>query len=294
MADGLPSPSMPTLANGAAPAAPPADPGDIGPSVAPHPAPRPSAQENPRARGYSPAIEQREAAAARAASEPAPPAEPAPAADPQEPLPAGEKFKVGKFEVSEGELAAMLERQSLDDLRKATIPPTPQDYKLSLPENLKLPGDVQFKFDETGAKATFDAAKAWAHSRGLSQSDFSDMMGLYASHQAGVEAMLAERSRAEIAKVGINGPQRVDAVGKWITGMVGEADAKPIRATIVTDAHLRFYETIINKLTSQGSASFSQSHRVPPDTNGIPGYADMSFEQRRYAQDQIAMRRGGR
>jgi hypothetical protein len=136
--------------------------------------------------------------------------------------------------------------------------------------------------------------RPWAHNRGMSQSEFSEMIGLYASHTANTEAMLAERSRQEIANVGINAPQKVDAISKWLTGMVGEADAKPIRATIVTDAHVRFYETIMNKLTSQGGASFSQSHRVPPDTAKIPGYEGMSFEQRRHAQDQLAARRTGR
>jgi hypothetical protein len=281
---------MPTLANAGAPAAPPAsDPGELGPSIAPRTAPKPSAPENPRARGYSPARDMREAAATRA------PGEAPPSADQQREIPAdGTKFKVGKFEVSEGEFGVMMERQALEDLRKATVPPTPADYKLALPESLKLPGDGKYQFDEVGNKASFDAARAWAHNRGMSQSEFSEMMGLYASHTANTEAMLAERSRQEIAKVGINGPQRVDAVGKWITGMVGEADAKPIRATIVTDAHVRFYETIMNKLTSQGTAPFSQSHRVPPDTAKIPGYEGMSFEQRRLAQDQYAARRTGR
>jgi hypothetical protein len=96
---------------------------------------------------------------------------------------------------------------------------------------------------------------------------------------------------AEVAKAGVNAPQRVDAVGKWITAELGEADAKPIRATIVTDAHLRFYERLMNKVSSQGTASFTQSHRVAPDSQGIPGFEKMSFEQRRYAQDQQAARR---
>jgi len=65
-------------------------------------------------------------------------------------------------------------------------------------------------------------------------------------------------------------------------------------ATIVTDAHLRFYEKLWHKQTSQGVASFSQSHRVPPDTAGIPGFDKMSFEQRRQAQDNNAARRNGR
>jgi hypothetical protein len=274
---------IPTLATGAAPTAPSAaDPGELGPSIT-REAPKPSA----------PTFEQRRHAQDQ---KPAADAPPAPAAEPQQAPAAadGAKFKVGKFEVSEDQLGAMMERQAVDDLRKATIPPTPADYKLALPENLKLPGGIEFKFDEAGNKATFDAARAWAHTRGLNQTDFSEMMGLYASHLAQQEAVLAERSRQEITKAGINAPQRVDAVGRWITGMVGEADAAPIRATIVTDAHLRFYESIMTKLTNQGGASFSAAHRVPDDSrHEIPGYAGMSFEQRRQAQDQRAQR-GGR
>jgi hypothetical protein len=276
MTDGLMNPATPTLA----------DPGELGPSAAPapSPSPKPPASENPRA-----TFEQRRHAQDQAAASDAPP----PSADQQQPPPAaqGEKVKIGKYEVSEAELGAMMDRQAQDDLRKATIPTTPQDYKLALPENLTLPGDVKFTFDEAGNKATFDAARAWAHSRGLNQSDFSEMMGLYASHVAQTNSVLAERARAEIAKAGINAGQRVDAVGKWITGEVGEADAKPIRATIVTDAHLRFYEKLMNKISSQGAASFSQSHRAAPDTNPIPGYENMSFEQRREAQDRNAARR---
>jgi hypothetical protein len=245
--------------------------------------------ENPRARGHSPARDMREAAATRS------PGEAPPSADQQQPAPpAGDKIRIGKFETTESEFSAMMERQALDDLRKATVPPSPADYKLTLPENLTLPGGVKFQFDEAGNKATFDAAKAWAHNRGMSQSEFSEMMGLYASHTANTEAMLSAQSQTEIAKIGVNGPQRVDAISKWLTGMVGEADAKPIRATVVTAAHVRFYETIMNKLTSQGGASFSQSHRVPPDTAKIPGYEGMSFEQKRLAQDQLAARRTGR
>jgi hypothetical protein len=243
--------------------------------------------ENPRARGHSPAVEQREAAAARAAGEP--PQDPG-AVDPAAAAAAStEKLKVGKYEVSEAELASMLDRQSQDDLRKATIPPSPDAYELKISPDAKLPGNVEFKFD--GNDPGLVAAKNWAHARGLDQSAFSEMLTLYASHVAQQDAVLAARSREEVAKAGVNAPQRVDAVGKWITGEMGEADAAPIRATIVTDAHLRFYEKLMNKVSSQGTASFSQQHRAAPDTNPIPGYENMSFEQRRFAQDQLAARR---
>jgi hypothetical protein len=244
---------------------------------------------NPRAQGYSPARDQREAAAARAAGEPDP-AAPAPAAD--APPADTQKFKVGKFETSEAELAAMLDRQAKDDLRAATVPPTPNDYKLELAPNTKLPGNVEYKFDTSDPGLA--AAKAWAHSRGLDQSAFSEMLTIYASSEAQRNAVLAEISRAEIAKAGPNAPQRVDAVTRWITAEMGEADSKAIKATLVTDSHLRFYERLMQKVSSQGVASFSQQHRVAPDSDGIPGFEKMSFIEQRHAQDQLAARRGGR
>jgi hypothetical protein len=240
--------------------------------------------ENPRARGHSPAVEQREAAAARAAGEPPPGDDPqAPAAN------TTEKHKIGAYEISEGELGEMMTRQAADDLRKATLPAAPESYEAKLPADLKLPAGQTYTFNQNDPSLV--AARNWAHSKGLSQDEFSQVLGIYASHVAGEQAILAERSRQEILKAGVNAPQRMDAVGKWITGEMGEADAKPIRATIVTDAHLRFYEKMMQKISSQGAASFSQSHRAAPETNGIPGFEKMSFEQRRQAQDANAARR---
>ncbi|WP_156163322.1 hypothetical protein [Bradyrhizobium sp. LTSP857] len=238
--------------------------------------------ENPRSRGHSPARDMREAAAEAAGDN-----VPKPDGEQQAASPA--KVQVGKYEVSEDELAAMMDRQAQDDLRKATIPPTPADYKLQISPDAKLPGGVEFKFDASDPSLT--AAKNWAHSKGLDQGAFSEMLTLYASHVAQQQAALAEVSRAEIAKAGVNAPQRVDAIGKWIRAEVGDADARPILATMVTDAHLRFFEKMQHRVTSQGGASFSQSHRVPADDKAIPGYAKMSFEQRRFAQDQRAAQR---
>jgi len=116
---------------------------------------------------------------------------------------------------------------------------------------------------------------------------FPRFWGFFASHLAGQEFQLAERSRAEIAKAGANAPQRVDAVTRWIRGEVGDVDAKPIISTIVTDAHLRFYERMMQK--AEQHIGFSQKHRVAPDADSrIPGYDRMSFEERRFAQDQRA------
>jgi hypothetical protein len=186
----------------------------------------------------------------------------------------------------------MMDRQSREDLRRATIPPSAEAYEAKLPDNLKLPGNQQFRVDANDP--SFVAARNLAHAKGWSQQDFSEALGIFASHIAGQEAQLAERSRAEIAKAGVNAPQRVDAVTRWIRGEVGDTDAKPIISTIVTDAHLRFYERMMQK--AEQHIGFSQKHRVAPDADSrIPGYEGMSFEQRRFAQDQMnAARRNPR
>jgi hypothetical protein len=199
---------------------------------------------------------------------------------------------IGELEISEGELRDMMARQAADDLRKATIPPTPADYKLEISPEAKLPGDMALQFDAKDAGLI--AAKAWAHSKGLDQSAFSEMLTLYASHVAGQEVALAERARAEIAKAGVNAGQRVDAISKWITAEVGSADARPIINTLVTDAHLRFYEKLHQKIVSQGAASFSQQHRdAEPRGVSDEQWAGMSYgEKKAYSERATAQRSG--
>lgn len=161
--------------------------------------------------------------------------------------------------------------------------PAPEAYKAELPADLKLPEGTAYVPDESNP--AFAELRGWANSKGLGQQEFSEALGLLAKYEAGKDAAYAARATAEIAKAGPNAPQRVDVVGTWIKGLVGEKDALPIQKTIVTDAHVRFYEKIMGQLASQGAASFSQSHRVAADNAEIPGYATMSFEQKRQAQD---------
>jgi hypothetical protein len=217
-----------------------------------------------------------------------------PGEQPAPPVVQGEKVRVGEYEISAEELGAMMQRQAQEDLRRAHVPVNPSDYKLTLPENLTLPGNAQFQFDEAGNKASFDAVKTWAHSRGMSQADFSEMMGLYASHHAAQEAKIAESAKAERAKIGVNGGQRIDAIAAWIRSEVGDADARPILATLATAAHLNFYERLAQKVSSQGTAPFSQQHRDRPDPGKVSEeqWAGMSdAEKFQYARQHSATER---
>src|SRR6478672_1879655 len=213
---------------GASAPAPTSAPPAPAPQAAPAPATpghRPSAPPNPRSTGYSPSRDTH--ARLREAQDPArgtyeqirhaqdqaqargeAPAGDQPAGDQPQPAAQG-KVRVGAYEVSPEELGEMLQERGQSALRKATLPTRPEEYEAKLPPDLKLPGNQQWRIDANDPSLA--AARNLAHAKGWSQQDFSEALGIFASHLAGQEFQLAERSRAELAKIGTNAPQRVDA-----------------------------------------------------------------------------------
>jgi hypothetical protein len=264
---------IPTLAAPpSAPAAPPAsDAGNLGPTIeraAPSAAPEKTFAEKRFAQDH--------------------PSGEAPAADPAQPAPVGEKVKIGRFELSEQEIAEMATRIAADDVRKGSLPATPDAYKVELPADFTPPAGVEFKLDTSNP--ALGQLKAVAHKHGMTQEAVNELIGVYAGNEVGTEARIRAAASAEVAKLGPAGSSRVDAVTRFLDG----SDMGVLKSTLVTAAQIEAWERFISKQTSQGGASFTQSHRVPPDANQIPNYDGMTFAQRREAQDQLAARQRGR
>lgn len=149
--------------------------------------------------------------------------------------------------------------------------PKPDAYKLELPKDFKFPqGAPEFKFAEATDPvqgSAIQAAREWAHKRGLNQADFSELMGIYAASQVGAESAIAARAQAERASMGATAGARVDAIGKWLTANYGDA-AKPFMQTLVTKAQVEVWESIIGKFVNQGSGTFKQGGSEPPTPAG--------------------------
>ncbi len=177
-------------------------------------------------------------------------------------------------------------------MKALSRPQKAEDYKLELPADFKMPAGVEFKLD--AANPALGQLRDVAHKHGLTQDAVNEIIGVYAGNEVGNQAAITTAKNAEIAKLGPTAPARVDAVTQWMAGMDAspdKGDAKALAGMLVTARHVEAFERIITRLTTQGSAAFSQSHRVPADTKEIPGFDTMSFEQRRQAQDQRAQRR---
>jgi hypothetical protein len=188
-----------------------------------------------------------------------------PDAPPVAPAVTGEKFKVGEFEVSEAEVRDLLADKAARDVALTQIPAEPKGYELKLPEGVKLPGDTQVTFgSDPESLAMIEAAQQWAHKKGLSQGEFSELLSIQAHDLAAKELKIATYAKAEVDKLGATGPQRIDAMTKWIRSEMGDADAKPIIASMATAAHIKFYEKLFMKAT--GAGSFRQTGRSAEPT----------------------------
>jgi hypothetical protein len=192
---------------------------------------------------------------AAARDEPAPPA-PAPAASVVD-----GKLRVGEYELSSDDIAALMATKAQADLRATQVPADASGYKPDLPADLKLPPGIEFKID-TNDPAYKDLAN-FAYARGWSSQEFSAALGIFASREAREAAAFAEAQRAEVQKLGANGTSRVTAVETWLRSELGDDLASGMRSMMVTEKIVRGFEKLAGQRMTQGAALFSQAHRTP-------------------------------
>ena len=234
--------------------------------------------ENPNTRGHSPARDAREAAAVRQ------PGDQQQSDQQQQQQPTGsDEVQIGDVKISPDKFKEIMQRQGAEDARKLTLPTSAEGYELKVPADFKPPGDVKFEFNKDDP--VLANARKLALARGMDQGTFSDFLGVYAAERISEATKINTARNAEIAKLGTMAPQRIDAVKTWAHGTLGSELGGAIEQMLVTSKHVEAFEKIINQFSRQGGTQFSQAHREgEPPAGKIPGYENMSFEQKRAAQ----------
>lgn len=203
--------------------------------------------------------------------------------------------KIGDAEFSHEDVANALKFKSEQDIRKSGLPPTADGYKIELPADFQAPQGVRFEFDPNSAD--LKRARELAHARGVDQETFSDMLGVYAANKIAEQQTLGVARNAEMQKLGSAGPNRIAAVEMWLKSQVG-GKANLIVAQLKNfpvAGMVEMFEQLARNASNQGGADYSQSGRQQEDNTGkIPGYENMSFAQKRAAQDAAAARGRGR
>lgn len=185
-----------------------------------------------------------------------------------------------------------LARDAAAQAKQNLLPKSADEYAVKLPENFRVPEGVEYQFDDKNP--ALGQLKAIAHKHGISQDAVSELLGVYAGAEIGGLMNVNQAKTAELAKLGPTASSRIENVQTWLRSVGGEDFAAlssvlkiaPVAGTIVG------LEKLMVRLSSQGVGTFTQSHRdAPADAGKIAGYENMSFEQRRQAQDVAAAAR---
>jgi hypothetical protein len=190
-------------------------------------------------------------------------------------------LKVGDLTLSPDEVKGLLERHALESSRKATAPTRAEDFKLELPADFKMPEGLTFQIDPNNS--AIEPARQFALRHGLNQSQFSEMIGLYAASQAKEMVAFNSAKQAEVTKLGDAANARVDAVRGWLKSMGGNhfgalcrvLELAPVADTVVGLEHL------MHRYVTQGGASFSGAHREPHTPGKV---SDETYQSMSYAQ----------
>ena len=152
------------------------------------------------------------------------------------------------------------------DVKRATLPAKADDYKAELPADFKPPEGITYQFNSNDPLLA--QAQAVALEAGLTQAQFSKLLGIYAGGQVASQQQIQTARNAEIAKLGAAGPARIDALTTFFRGYLGEADGNAVMARAFTAADVQRLEKLVSKITSQGGAGFRGNGREPPQPGG--------------------------
>jgi hypothetical protein len=125
----------------------------------------------------------------------------------------------------------------------------------------------------------------------FTQDQFAEGLDLVASLRVGEAYAVNQAKRAEVGKLGAAATQRIDTVTTWLAAMTGDKGAAMVRVLQmcpVADTIVAF-ESLMQRFQTQGAGSYTPTGRrvEAPSGGDIPGYATMTFEQKRAAQERL-------
>ncbi|MCG5241392.1 hypothetical protein ACIU1J_27630 [Azospirillum doebereinerae] len=135
------------------------------------------------------------------------------------------------------DVADLVKAKTTLDERAGQVPADAAGYKVELPEG------VSYKVNE--ADPLLGEFRAWAHKEGLTQAQFTGVLGLRAKMEADMVEAGKEAAKAELGKLGDKAPVRIDTVTQFLSAKLPAAQFEAIRGAVQTAAGVEAIETIM-------------------------------------------------
>ncbi len=127
--------------------------------------------------------------------------------------------------------------------RLANRPEEPSGYEFTVPDTYEDHEKLQELLGED--QPFLDAARKFLHSSGASQEQAAELFNLYLDDRVGSPERIKEAHTAEMAQLGDNAPQRIEAVSDWLNGHLGDEGYEAILAFPTTAASVKAMEKLM-------------------------------------------------
>lgn len=137
------------------------------------------------------------------------------------------EVKFGDLGTKFGELSTF---KAARDAELAEVPAKPDDYKLELPADFKMPEGLEFKLDDKDP--AFAAVRTFAHENKLPQKTVSALLAIEAQRQAADLQRSVDYVLGEEKALGANFPERKAAVEAFLRTNLSETHYEGLRTRI--------------------------------------------------------------
>ncbi|MFC5355661.1 capsid assembly protein [Azospirillum himalayense] len=145
------------------------------------------------------------------------------------------------------DIAAALKSHQQVTERAGQVPADAAAYKVELPADLTLPEGM--KFEVADSDPLLAAARSWAHQAGLTQAQFSGLMGLRAQMDAAAHEAAATAMQAEMRALGDKATDRIDGATTFLRARLPADQFDALKGAITTAKGVEAVETLM-KLAS--------------------------------------------
>lgn len=176
-------------------------------------------------------------------------------------------------EDGKADLAKLIARVTEADKAPEGVPDTPENYDLTLAEEVKV-GDQVLTIDKDNPLVK--EALADFHAAGLSQEKVTKFLGTYAKALAAdlgsMRSATEQQVQAEIAKLGPKAGERIEGLNNGLKALVGDDMASALLEDIRSEAGFKAAEALLTKLNggdeaapTPGGASTAATEWSPAD-----------------------------
>jgi hypothetical protein len=147
------------------------------------------------------------------------------------------------------------------DARLETLPKKVEDYTIEFkpPEGFELPDGFEYKIDAKDPR--IGPLREFALKHGLSKDSLNDLVALDAQHQAALAQEYDTAFKAELAKLGENGPARLQALQDALAAHLSAEEFTALRPFVDNAAAVAALEKLIAK--AGGSGNVAQARQTP-------------------------------